>query len=403
MQRSFLIALVIKFSCLASAFGWEEPVTARKPLRYWVDRLNDSNAEVRERAVSFLHNELTEFSPGHWEASYVDPKGRTRRATFRQESKPLIPELLKALRNKDESVVSVAAEVLMVLGPEAQAALPDLERIVHNESSTAFTRMMMFHVLLFVMPEDRPVGPIMLKALNSLPWETYEDLLNEFGGVSSDDKDQQFEDAQKLRGTMVALSIPVYVGPMISSGHTKIEVPYLVKIASGDYPATVRAMAVGILGALQLDAKSAVPALRTLLKDEDRFVRTWAVDALLRIEREPKLIPELIEALELKGKKREEAEKGMREWLKQQEQERESWRELFSDGDDLTEFVQMMKHGSGFLRRQAIQYLGLIGPGAKSAVPELRKALHDSDEDTRQMAAEAIKQIETTAPTSSKN
>lgn len=404
MQRSFLIALVIQFSCVASAFGWEEPVAARKPLKYWVDRLNDSDAEVRGQAVSFVENELTEFSPWDWAwegGSYRDPDGRKKRAAFRQEAKPLIPELLKALRNTDESVVSTAAEVLMVMGPEAQTALPDLERIILSKSSTASTRMTMFNVLLFATPEDKPVGPYLLKLLNSLPLETYENELNdEYGNLPNDDKDQRSEDVPNLHGTMVALSIPFYVGPMISSGHTKIEVPYLVKIASGEYPATIRAMAIGILGGLEFDAKSAVPALRKLLKDEDRFVRRWAVNALSDIEPEPQLVPELIEALGLKGEKRDEVEQGMREWFKQQEQERESLRELFEDGNNLTDFVQAIKYGSGFQRRQAIRYLGQIGPAAKSMIPELRKALQDPDEDTRRMAAEAIKQIETTAPTS---
>ncbi|TWU09522.1 HEAT repeat protein [Symmachiella macrocystis] len=411
MQRSILFALVVQLSCVASVFGWEDPVAARKPLKYWVDRLNDSDAEVREQAASFVENELTEFSPWDWAwegGSYSDPDGRKKRAAFRQEANPLIPELLKALKNKDESVVSAAAEVLMAMGPEAQTALPDLERIILSKSSTASTRMTMFYVLLSATPEDKPVGPILLKLLNSLPWETYENVLNEsYRSLPTDDEDQQSENAQKQRGTMVALSIPAYLMPMISSGHTKIEVPYLVKIASGEYPATVRAMAIGILGGLEFDAKSAVPALRKLLKDEDRFVRSWAVNALSDIEPDPQLVPELIEALGLKGEKRDEAEQGMREWFKQQEQERESLRELFEDEDDLMVHFQtlnqMIKHGSGFQRRQAIQHLGQIGPAAKSMIPELRKALLDPDEDTRRMAAEAIKQIETTAPTSNNN
>ncbi|QDU43713.1 HEAT repeat protein [Symmachiella dynata] len=400
MRRSILFALVVQLSCVASVFGWDDPVAGRKPLRYWVDRLNDSDAEVREQAVKFVRIEVSEFSDLVWEGEPLDLKGLKRRGNFRQEATPLIPELLKALRNTDENVVGVAAEMLMLLGPEAQVALPDLERIILSESSTASTRTTMFYVLLFATPEDKPVGPILLKLLNSLPWETYENLLNlVYGSLPSDD-DQQSENAQKQRGTMVALSIPAYLGPMISSGHTKIEVPYLVKIATGEYPTTIRAMAIGILGGLEFDAKSAVPALRKLLKDEDRLVRSWAVNALSDIEPDPQLVPELIEALGLKGEKRDEAEQGMREWLKQQEQERESLRELYKDGDDLTDFVQAIKHGSGYQRRQAIQHLGQIGPGAKSIIPELRKALQDPDEDTRRMAAEAIKQIETTAPTS---
>lgn len=52
------------------------------------------------------------------------------------------------------------------------------------------------------------------------------------------------------------------------------------------------------------------------------------------------------------------------------------------------------RHGSGIQRRQIIQMLGDIGPNAKDALPELRKALKDPDEDTRRMAAEAIRRIE---------
>ncbi len=404
MQRNFFVSAAILFSMICPAIAQNTRVAEEKPLRFWIQQLNDSDPMVRRKAAEVLSSKAEEF--GVWDDGFFEAEWIKRRAAFRQEAKRLLPELLKVLRNdddplRDEYAAIVAAELIMALGPDSRTAQPDLEEIVLNNKASGMLRMMCAYALLTVIPEDEPVGPLVLKMLNALSIEQFEELNGDAQLEGDDTAKRIFGDGKRgivaMRHNSVATSIPAYAVPLANSGHTKIEVPYLVKIALGAYPPMIRAMAIGTLGALGFDAKSAVPALQKLLKDEDRFVRVWAASSLMTIERDEKLIPELIKSLELIGKERDNCKSEFREYLRQQDLERKQWREIAKGAErevSLTLFVRMLNQGSSFHRRHAIQTLGLMGPGAKPAILEVRKALNDSDKDTRRMAAEAIRQIQ---------
>lgn len=416
MSRRFFAALVMQLVVLAPTLGDDlfEPANeppyfrpermvpfyadesendktaiASKPLKYWVERLLHEEASVRKLATEMIHNE---YSPeGIWDTGFFSDKEIEYQNEFRAEHKSLAPVLLQILeRTEDGEVFAYAASLLAALGPEARAFLPDLRRLAIEPKMDGQNRMMAVLALLFVTPEDQAVGPICLNYLKGVPKETLNQLYA--------------DDSEDFMRASVGLSIPLTAGMLIRSGHTKVEVPHLVQVAQGDYPAPLRAVTILTLGALELDAKAAIPALHTLLKDKNRYIRACAASALLDIEQDKALVPVIIEAIGLEGKEREECEEGCKEFFADKVKEQKSLSEIGEDDEFvLPTLIAMLKHGNGFYRRQAIRDLGTVGKAANSALPDLRKSLNDSDEETRKLAADAIEKIEKSMANSSKN
>jgi HEAT repeat protein len=63
-------------------------------------------------------------------------------------------------------------------------------------------------------------------------------------------------------------------------------------------------------------------------------------------------------------------------------------------GDAVSDFSKWLDHEYWNIRREAAISLGKIGPGAKAAIPALKKALRDADQDVRDAAVEALTAIE---------
>ncbi len=366
------------------------PAIAGKPLEFWVKRLLHEDRAIRELANEKISEDFR--IDGIWDLDYFMTDEEIQlRNQFQKDHKSLVPLLLHVMKHsQDENGIEAAASLLAMLGPEAQVILPDLRRLAIQPELDGNKRMMVLFALLFVTPVDKAVGPAFLTYLKRLPKE----VLNEpFAEQNTD-----------LVRASVCLSIPFYTLMLVNSGRTKVEVPYLAQFAMGDYPVPLREMAIGVLGGLEFDAKAAVPSLHKLLKDDEKYIRLFAADALLSIEQDKALIPIIIEALGLKGKDREEFEESCKEFFAEKEEERKSLAEIREDDEFiLPMLIAMLKQGNGFFRRQAIRNLGTIGAAAKSALPNLRIALKDSDEETRKLASEAIKKIERSVAKPSKN
>ena len=73
------------------------------------------------------------------------------------------------------------------------------------------------------------------------------------------------------------------------------------------------------------------------------------------------------------------------------------WQEL--GVDFVPDLVLMLKYGKSSHQREALRVLAQIGPSAQSAIPDIIKTLKDPDDDTRKLAAEALKQIGSNAGT----
>ncbi|MCA9044451.1 MAG: HEAT repeat domain-containing protein, partial [Planctomycetaceae bacterium] len=437
MHRFLLATLLLLFSFSRTVPAQTTIVDAQpvmvQPLGELINQFRDDNIEVQRSALEGMcdHGSSTIL----WGVQVPDEDFGERREAFRKAVLPLIPELLSLLTDSDENTVSCVCTVLMALGSDAQAAVPDLERIVLDDKTPPAARGAAFSALLHILPEDKPIGPIVLKLLDASPRKSILDLIDAFcetseGVAQASNSHELSEDVQDFpyhfrqlesvreaadenlpaefreearddyetfeydperssesdllfSSTTISL-YQVYYGIVIgSSGHSKVEIPFLVKIATGDYSPYTRATACAILGAMQFDAKSAAPELRKLLKDENPLVRGWAVDAILKIERDPKLVPELVRAMQLPDKEREEFEQGLDEWFDEIKVEKEMLRGISVDGNLLELLTPPLMYGSGIQKRSTILTLGFIGPNAKAFIPELRLAAKDRDEDTR--------------------
>jgi hypothetical protein len=107
----------------------------------------------------------------------------------------------------------------------------------------------------------------------------------------------------------------------------------------------------------------------------------------------------LIELLEIRSDDEfREFERSAVEFRKQQEKERRrtvAWIGEHPEGLEIA--VATLKCCRGFHRRQTLRLLAEVGPPARSAIPEVRRLLGDSDPETRQLAREALHSIDAQA------
>lgn len=398
MFQTSILSLALITTVVQPIYGLGSPDIESKALQFWAERLGHEDPEIRQQAVEVWHTELEKM--GLWDLSIFDDSFK-RQEAFRKRCRPVLPNLIDQLKRIDLSTVELENEsdafgtllfILGSMGSEARESIPILEQIALAPDSSTQVRMSAITALLNVAPEDRPVGPFFLKLLNSEAKE-----LKQLFETGYDDYEDE-ETKEFYRNTSIGFGVTYFSMLLIKSGHTKSEVPSLVKIAQGDYPLEIRATAIGVLGELSFDARAAVPGLRKLLNDEESLIRMCAASSLLVIEDNESLIEELLPLLELDEKERKEMEQSLHEYFADQRRMRKDYPEML-EGDELdVHFLQYileaLKYGSGFQRRQTIQMLGYMGLNAKTALSELRKALKDPDEDTRRMAAEAIRKIE---------
>ena len=154
------------------------------------------------------------------------------------------------------------------------------------------------------------------------------------------------------------------------------DVPTLVKQLKSADPDQRRAAAKG-LGEAGPDAKPAITALATALGDKDLFVRRFAAQALGEIGPEARsAVKPLTEAL--KDSKKEVVEAAATALGK------------IGAVEPLAGLVNDARKDPA-VRRKAIQALGTMKGDARSAVPDLAKALKDKD--VRLEAAEGLGEI----------
>lgn len=372
----------------------EPPLVAPPPLQLWVEQLNHSDPDVQKGAVRSLNQEA---ECPDWFDLFNDSDSVRRAAMFRSRMKPFLPMLVQHLRNCDlssddwqnaDSPFMTVISILMAMGTDAEMAISELRTIALNTAKPSGARANCVMALFYVVPEETPVGPLLLNLLDSMPAEMQAEL---------QEGARQLQDGEWSARTSLGFGWTFYSMYLIYSGHTKCEVPTLVKIAGDEYPLMLRAIAIGVLGELSFDARSAVPELRKLLNDEDPFIRELAVRVISTIQDDETLIPELLPFLKLDVAKSKEVEQDLKEYFEENRQKHAKWRNSPPDHWDawlIQGAKSVLQHGNGYQRRQTIQDLGHMGPNAKDVLPELRRFLNDRDEDTRRMAAEAIRQIE---------
>lgn len=322
---------------------------------------------------------------------------------------PLPPDGLKALKHPDASVRYQAAILLANLGPTAKFAVADLRETLKD--ANGYVRVKAAEALWKIEKTPATVLlPVLLEALK--------------------DKDAQLR----------AAAAPV-IGMLGSKAKTAV--PALIQ-ALKDKDERVRGEAVSALGEIGPPAKEAAPALLSLVQDDFSFVEPLVVSALGNMG--PGVVPALLkglddasvarrraaaEALTLLGPQAREALPGLLRALadKDASVRSQSARALGSLGDEAGTAVARLKEclqdrdtavrvsvalalwqitakadhldvltaaladALRYVRIDALQALGAIGPAAKDTSGAVRPLLADKESQVRQAAAQALGKI----------
>jgi HEAT repeat protein len=172
---------------------------------------------------------------------------------------------------------------------------------------------------------------------------------------------------------------PIYPGEEAEAeSQAKIAVPALVK-ALKDQSDSVQGLAVMALSNIGPPARRAVPALLELVKHKDPGMRSVAADALGKIApRERAVVKALLNALnDPKDEVRRSAHRGV----------------VYGGPEAVPELIQMFRQPNPRRRERAAYALAVMGPAAREALPELRKAAMDQDLKVRLVAIMALGDI----------
>jgi HEAT repeat protein len=284
-------------------------------------------------------------------------------ARQKEDAPRLVPRLTKLLRDKDSRVRANAVQVLHDFGAASAAATSELARLLEEDPS-AEVQAAALRALASIGPEASAATPVLLRILAQK--RNREEVLDALGSIRP------------------------------TSREAVTAVASLLNPSSSDTPKADgyrRSVAMATLGKIGPAARTALPALRAGLLDEDAIVRVEATYALAAItddfetylpllllagrdaydpeERYP-VMPFVLEALKRLGPKAAKA----------------------------TPWLVERVSGTGDVRADrehipaAIQALGAIGPAAKAALPRLRKLAVQGKAPNAALAAEAIRQIE---------
>ena len=268
-----------------------------------------------------------------------------------------------------------AAEVLGEIGPDAETAVPALTELlkdnvegVRNAAAKALRKIHSNKGLRNALPEAMPALIELLKDEDAGVRMTAACKLGEMGDAGKpavpallellkNEKDVRSPMAptvgQALRGIIGRkTTIPVGLIELLKDEDASVRRGAALTIATSNFPFPLEG---GVKDDPRgyyevVDAATAIPILRELLKDKDSGVRGAAAVSLVEMspESRPALVPILTE--------------------------------LLTDQDP-------------FVREMAVWDLGRIGPDAKPALPALGKMIHDPNWRVRNSIAEALEQI----------
>src|SRR5262249_16268783 len=127
-QKFLLVCLLV----LSLGCGKKEALYKEKPAGYWVQALQDPNAQVRREAAVALGSLKAKQAIQDIIRSLKDTDARVRAKAaeglwgFGPEAKDAVPALAAALKDKSADVRLCAAGALGDIGPEARNTIPAL-------------------------------------------------------------------------------------------------------------------------------------------------------------------------------------------------------------------------------------------------------------------------------------
>lgn len=321
-------------------------LAGRPPLSPFVQALRHPDRSIRGKAIETLaiSDPKVEGSIPALKTALQDPVPEVRRQALRafsqcaRRSKEFVPTVAGMLTDPDPEVQIKALETLASLGalavPHLQAALKHKNATVRRQAADALDA---------------------IAALGKADLQTLIDALQ------SEDQDMSFQAAQSF------------------SRLGKEAVPELVKLLQNSEPPR-RALAAFALGHVGPEARQAAPALvQALIDPRDRNVRYRAAEALARIDPREGLLWSLCWALsdddvDVRGRAAETL--------------------VQLGSKSVPTLIEALSDVDCRSRTGAAKALGDIRPRAKDAVPALRELLKDSDDDVREAAKQALRQIE---------
>lgn len=258
-----------------------------------------------------------------------------------------VPVLIASLKSDDERARLAAARSLLELKPDPAVVGPEMVKALKDKNP---------QVVANVIDALASLGaPMVEKAIPALKDKTLRSqaatLLGRLGADSKPAvpaliESLKDEDRDEVRREIVLALAAV-------GADAKAAVPALVDELAHDNP-RVQISVTFALGKIGPAAKAAVPAIEKNLSSEDETLAAVSAWSL------PRIAPANAEVAKLVVPK----------------------------------MIAALKHDDGFVRAQAAETLGLIGPAAKEAADALEAAAKDEDETVAAAAKDALKKIQ---------
>jgi len=293
-------------------------------------------------------------------------------------ARTLLPALLEALTDKDQTARANAANVIGQLGPAAKSAVPNLAKLLQDKDLTV--RVEAALALGEIGPAAKAAVPALLETLKSPEVVFLEPfVLGTLGKIGADAVPDlkatlTAKEYRQRRGAAYALGL---IGPPAADA-----VKPLGKMLQAP-EADLRSLAARALGKIGKDAEETLPLLQELLADKEPGPRIQAAAAYWLIGGLPIGMPVLVQALKDEDVKvREQACKALVE---------------LSGSKRVpppTALQSALADSAPSVRALAAEALGKIGNDATHLLPALRKAFKDTDGTVRASAAIAVWRIE---------
>jgi HEAT repeat protein len=254
-----------------------------------------------------------------------------------------LPDLLRALDNKEATVRAIAAKALGDLRFDGQPAVSHLLKALHDPDE--LVRRFALESLNKIGAPDRSDAKLLIGALKDKDLEVRAYAARALGRLGPDGSSAVGALLEDLKDTEVAVRQNAAVALGKVGGDAKERVQPALMVALNDPVREVRAAAAEGLAALPMRAAD-VPALLGLIKHKDAEVREQGALGLMTVGPDAKAAVKPLE--------------------------------------------NALQDPSARVRRASLQALAGVGPDARDAVPAVQKMLQDSDREVRLGALDVL-------------
>lgn len=406
-----MMLLLVFFAVSLTGCAEEEPRHNNIPISLWMKRIvqseNVRTVDQAIEAVIAIGEPAVPYLVKAWKKNdSIDI--RCRIATILEgigpAAAPAVPQLVDALNEIEEQMVSCAAFALGGIGPAAAPAAEKLGSLLRSSDST--TQINILYALGAIGPAAAGQMELVLEAVErERTRDAAIDALSQLGPKAVEAV-QPWLDNGTREQKLGALQVLANSSEDVALGTILHKLANLTK----DEDPMVRGAAARAIGRARSEAVAVQPQLLDMLNDKDPDVRRDAIQALANIGPEAGAAG-LIAALDdRRSKVREGAASviGRYQTLVQQAQNKLIQRmadgdvgvrlaaidALTSLGSDMVPvMIRQLKSSSVLMRFGAARVLGNLGSDARAALPELQKLTTHPDKVLSKEAKSAIAKI----------